>query len=138
MTSQYPEQKPQDLAPVRKFVFSLDAAKGAKEDLGLQLEAAEQRLQAIIDKCAVTMNGQPFPLIDKILTLTHDPDELKVLAKGLERVASFIADLDDLQQKAKILELIDKDPSWLTWAFGDFEDEIEKGLQSLESTTTEE
>jgi len=136
MTSdEYPEIIPPDLTPIDKFTFSIDAAKGAKTDLDLRLEAARERLSKIVDRFSVELQGQTVPVINKILTLTHDPEELMGLSTGLARVASFIKELDELEDKQKILEVIEKDPSWFTWAFGDFTSEVEDVDEALKELT---
>lgn len=128
----YPERVPKNLAPVNTFTFTTKGVEDIKKDCDLQLSALGERIKRISDKFTVTMNGQPFNLIDKILDVCRDEDELKGLSKGLDRVAEIIAKYDALDARVKILDVISEDPNWLMWAFGNFEAELEKDLASLD------
>lgn len=132
MADSYPERLPKDLAPVSTFTFSTNGVEDVKKDCNLQLEALGERIKRISDKFTVTMNGQQFNLIDKILDVCRDEEELKGLSKGLGRVAEIIAKYDSLNAKVKILDVIADDPNWLMWAFGSFEADLEKDLAQLD------
>lgn len=139
MTSDpYPDRIPEGLAPMTKFTFDIGQAKGAKLEIDNNLEKLRDRLDKLIDRFQVTINGQKVPLIDRILALTHDPAELKGLALGLDRISTFIKSLDALENRSKVIGLIEEDPNWLTVTFADFETDIEAGLKQFEDLTLEQ
>lgn len=114
----YPEAIPTGLEPPTVFRFNTSNISGTKREIDLQTEAYAERIKRISDKCII---AEHYPVIPQILNLSRDPEELKRLAKGLNRVAEIISEYDELQKRATVLEVAEKDPSWLAWAFGDFE-----------------
>lgn len=133
----YPERRPASLKPVESFHFSLKGMEDTKRECDLQLSALGERIKRIAEKKTVTMNGQPFNIIDKILDICRDKAELKGLAQGIDRVAEIIERYDELDARARILDIIEKDPTWLAWAFGDFESELEADLANLDIKLSE-
>lgn len=114
----YPEAVPKGLTPVTQFTFDIENIKGAKKDITLQSEALTERIKRISDKCLLSEHYQVIP---QILNISRDPEDLKRLAKGLGRIADIIGEADELERRATVIEVAEKDPSWLAWAFGSFD-----------------
>lgn len=113
--------------PIDSFKFSSSSASFAKAEIELQLEALEIRIDNIVKKFTVEGN----PVLGLILQLTHNKEELAGLSKGLGRLADLIGPYDELQQRKQLLDIAEKDPNWLAWAFGDFDHEIDEALNKL-------
>jgi hypothetical protein len=116
--------------PINSFKFNSSSASFAKAEVELQIEALETRIDNIVKKFTVEGN----PVLGLILQLTHNKEELAGLSKGLGRLADIIGPYDELQQRKQLLEIAEKDPNWLAWAFGDFDQEIDEAIVKLFST----
>lgn len=128
----YPERKP-DIGDVENFTFSLRNVADAERDLDLQAEAFEDRISKIVEHATVN----DIRVVGSILGLTHDEDELTMLGKALMRVAPLIKTLDEVNQKRNLLQMAKSNPSWVAWAFGDFEREIDAAIARLDQPITE-
>lgn len=141
MVNQYPEQVPTDLKPIDSFKFQISSVSQVQEDNRMAVEALEIRLKKLTEKLGTIKD---IPILTYILQISHDRTELKNLAKGLDRVAEFIGDLDQAKDKQSVLDLVEKDPLWFYWAFGGFKSEIDDFeatiniIPPIESTTSEE
>lgn len=135
--TEYPERLPKNLLPVSTFTFTTKGVDDVKKDCSLQLEALGERIKRISDKFTITLEGRPFNMIDRILDVCRDEDELKGISKGLGRVAEIISKYDSLEAKMNILDLIEKDPNWFMWAFGNFEAEVENDIAKLDQLLEE-
>lgn len=125
--SEYPEQLPTDSKPLDRFTFSISVAAQVKNDIEAQLNAIDERIDTIVNK--VTVDG--MPIMKAILQTSHDKKELKRLAKGIDRVADLIENYDQLKNRLSIIETAQTDPEWFAWTFGDFSDQVDKGLDSI-------
>lgn len=137
----YPELKPETLEALSRFTFNLESLEHTAEDLDLQLEAWDTKISRLIEKYQITCGGHQFPVIAKILELTHDEEELVGVAKALERVAHHIQVLDRLEKQKAVIEYAQQDSDWFAWAFGDFNDDIEDieaELKALSESTSSE
>lgn len=113
--------------PIDTFRFNASSASFAKKEIDLQIEALETRIDNIVNK--FTLDGNP--IIVPIMHISHNKEELIGLSKGLSRVAELLEPLDVLRKRKEILDLAESDPSWLAWAFGDFDEEIDEALNKF-------
>lgn len=120
MSNQYPERIPDAAGKIDKFTFTLRNVDSAENDLDLQAEAYESRISKIVDHATIN----DIKIVGSILGLTHDEDELLMLGKALMRVAPLIKAFDEINQKRELLKLAKNNPSWVAWAFGDFEADL--------------
>lgn len=120
MVNEYPERKP-NLGNIDRFTFSLANVDSAEQDLTLQVQAYEDRIQKLVDHATV----QEIPILKHILGLTHDEDELTLLGTALLRVAPLVKTYDELSEKRNLLKVARENPSWVAWAFGDFESDFD-------------
>ena len=112
------------------FTFSFARALETKKDIKLQLEAAEARIERFVTE--VRLDGHP--IIGAILSVSHDPDDLRKVAAALERVADIIPAIDELQGQVTMIELASKNPDKFKGMFGSFDDEIDSFLSTLKTT----
>lgn len=109
------------------FTFSFAKALEAEKDITLQLEALQARIDALIQKARL----QEHPVIAIMLSITHDPEELGVVANALQRVAEIIPRIDELKAQKTMLDLARTDPNKLQFLFGDFTTDVDKLLSEL-------
>lgn len=113
--------------PIQSFRFNTSSASFAKQEIDLQIEALELRIDNIVNK--FTLDGNP--IIAPIVQISHNKEELIGLSKGLSRVAELLEPLDLLRKRKEILDLAESDPGWLAWAFGDFDQEVDEAISEL-------
>lgn len=130
MVNQYPEERPKELV-IDSFKFQLGAMTQVQKDNQLAVEALETRMRNIMEKLGTVKD---VPVLQYIVNMTHDKTELKNLAKGLDRVADIIGDLDQAKAKQDVLDLAERDPLWFYWAFGGFRSEIDEIESTLSIT----
>ncbi|GEM_PF-1683978 len=126
MTNQ-PSHEGLPVSPIKSFKFSTTSASFAKQEMELQIEALETRIDTIIKRFTIDGN----PILGAILQLSHDKGELAGLSKGLGRLSEIIEPYDELLKRKSLVDIAEKDPNWLAWAFGDFDDEIDDAVKKL-------
>lgn len=112
-----------------QFMFSFQRAKEAKADVEMRLEAFEMRLSELSNK--IEMGGAP--IIQMILTVSHDPKELKKLGEALVRVSQIIKPMDELRAHKAAIELAEQNPESFMSMFGDFTSDIDTLLTNFDS-----
>lgn len=124
----YPEKIPNTAQkPINSFYFRLDAAKEVKAQLESQLSNLDDRIEKIIDHFTLG----DMPIIRFILNVSEDKEEIKKLAKALDRVADLIDVKNQLLPKLQLIATAEKDPNWLAMAFGDFSNEVEIDIDNI-------
>ena len=113
-----------------KFNFSFARAQETKRDIELQLDAYETRLDKIIRK--VQLNEAP--IVQMILTVSHDPDELERLGRALTRVAEIIKPIDELRAQKTMIELAEQNKNSFMGMFGDFSTEVDGFLTTIDKS----
>ena len=126
MTNQ-PSHEGLPVSHIKSFKFSTTSASFAKQEMELQIEALETRIDTIIKRFTIDGN----PILGAILQLSHDKGELAGLSKGLGRLSEIIEPYDELLKRKSLVDIAEKDPNWLAWAFGDFDDEIDDAVKKL-------
>lgn len=121
--SHYPERlSAASSEPLSKFVFTTALIPDAKRENELELEALRERINRLNKKCTIA----EMTVIDKILSVSHDVEEIRALAKGLERVAQIIERHDKLEEREHVFNVAESDLGWFGSAFGDFADDLDK------------
>jgi hypothetical protein len=126
MTS-YPEKIPKTIKPFEKFYFNFENSISAKQELENQIDSIEERIEKIVEHFTL----QDLPIIRHILNFSSDREELKKLAKGLDRVADLIEARNALTPKLHVIQMAEKDPNWFASTFGDFSSDIDSAVNSL-------
>lgn len=133
---QRPEVLPDTLLPPTKFMFTTKLVEEAKRENDQLIEHYRERVRKISSTLAIN----DMQIIPGILSITHDKQELKRLAKGIDRVADLQTILDELETRGTVLEYAGKDPVWFAAAFADLEHEVDQALpddQDLEDLLRE-
>lgn len=112
---------------IEKFNFSFAMAAKAKDSLEEQLNTVQARIDKIVDH--FTINDAP--ILRFILNMDPDRDDLKKLSKALDRLSDLIEIYNSLSSKLAVINAAEKDPNWFALAFGDFESDIDQGLDEL-------
>jgi hypothetical protein len=126
LTNQQPDNRA-NIGPITSFQFNSNSAGFAKKELELQIEALQIRIENIVSRFTIDNN----PVIAVLLNLTHNKEELLGLSKGLGRVAELIGPLDELIKRKEVIDLAEKDPSWLAWAFGNFDTQVDEAIDKF-------
>ena len=124
----YPEKIPNDAkGPINNFYFRLDAAKEVKKQLESQLSNLDNRIDKIVDHFTLA----DMPIIRFILNVSEDRDDLKKVAKALDRVADLMYSRNQILPKLQLIATAEKDPNWLAMAFGDFSVDVDLELDNI-------
>ena len=126
MTNQ-PSHEGLPVSPIKSFKFSTTSASFAKQEMELQIEALETRIDTIIKRFTIDGN----PILGAILQLSHDKGELAGLSKGLGRLSEIIEPYDELLKRKSLVDIAEKDPNWLAWAFGDFDNQVDEAIDKF-------
>lgn len=121
---QRPETLPETMLPPTKFMFTTKLVEDAKRENDQLIEHYRERVRKISSTLAIN----DMQIIPGILSITHDKEELKRLAKGIDRVADLQTILDELETRGTVLEYAEKDPVWFAAAFADLEHEVDQAL----------
>jgi hypothetical protein len=112
---------------IGKFNFSFAMASKVKENLQEQLSTVESRIEKIVDH--FTLNDAP--ILRFILNMNPDRDDLKKLSKALDRLSDLVQLHSSLSSKMAVVSTAEDDPNWFALAFGDFEEDVDKGIQDI-------
>lgn len=112
---------------INNFRFSFEMAAKAKEDLEEQLRSLDERIYKIVDHFTVN----DAPVLKFILNMDPSKDELKKLSKAVDRLADLVELHSSLSGKLAVVSTAEKDPNWFALAFGDFQGDIDAGLEEL-------
>lgn len=114
-------------SPITSFTFSMETANKSKEEIFTKVKSLSDRIDKIVNQFTI----DDMPILKPILNITHSKNDLKRLAKALDRVADIIEVHDALEGKLKVLELAQNEPHWFAAAFGDFEKDIDSAIDKL-------
>jgi predicted nucleic acid-binding Zn-ribbon protein len=124
----YPEKIPTTAkAPIDSFYFRLDAAKDIKKQLESQVAHLDERIEKIVDHFTLA----DMPIIRFILNVSEDREDLKKVAKALDRVADLIDARNEILPKLQLITTAEKNPNWLAMAFGDFSNDVELEIDNI-------
>lgn len=125
--SSYPEKIPSSLFPIKNFRYNLDSSKEVKKQLESNIDKLNDRIDKIVDNITV----DDAPILKFILNLTEDKQDLKKLARALDRIADLIDLRNQLLPKLQVIKMAEKEPNWFANTFGDFSSDIESQLDQL-------
>ena len=125
--SSYPEKIPEGITSIQTFPFSFSAGKDAKQDLESQLEKINTRIEKIVDHFVFN----DIPIIHFILRATNQKNDLKKMAKAVDRLADLVQIQEDLSSRLSVIKTLEADPNWFTTTFSDYSSEIEKDLSDI-------
>lgn len=114
------------------FSFSPALMREAQERLRAEVDALEHRISSIVD--IVTFDHPRFGrvrILEHVLDLNPSAEELKLLAKCIERVADLAPQLAQLESRLDVVDTIFDDPFWFTASFADVTTELDKFEQQF-------
>ena len=72
-----------------------------------------------------------MPIIRFILNISEDKEEIKKVAKALDRVADLIDAKNKILPKLQLITTAEQDPNWLAMTFGDFSMDLDLELDDI-------
>jgi len=125
---------PDNLPPSSKiamdnFNFSFSMANKASNEIQESYDAISERISAIVESEKFYISG--IPVLKNILMLGGNKNDLKKLAKALSRLADLVEVHETLEGKLSLIKVINDDPHWFAWAFGDFSKDVDAGIDSI-------
>lgn len=123
----YPEKIPSNI--INSFNFSFSNVTKNQQEVEKELDNILERINKIIDSEKFYISG--VPVLRSIYHLSPTKSDLKKLAKACDRLADILSVLNDLQSKMTVIKMAKDNPNWLTFAFGDFQEEIDRDINSL-------
>lgn len=114
---------------LKSFNFSFSYAQNARKELQEIHSSLNDRINNIVDSEKFFING--FPVIKNLIHLNPTKNDLKKLAKAMDRLGDLIEAFQEIDKKLTTMTTLSEDPSWFAWACGDFAQEIDQGLESL-------
>lgn len=90
-----------------------------------RLHQQKTDLENRIDRLSHDLNtSQPVDqfMVFVIQQFSKQPNDLALMAKALERIASLIPALNEVNKKIELMEAIEKQSDWITSVYGDFHD----------------
>ncbi len=123
----YPEKIPNSLSPIKSFYYNLESSRDVKKQLESKISSLDERIEKIVDH--FTLND--MPIVRFILNVSEDKEELKKVAKALDRVADLIELRNQLTPKLEVIKIAEKDPNWFAHTFGDFSVDVDLELDNL-------
>lgn len=115
------------MSDLSKFVFSMNMLKETEDDLSSKVSS----LQSRIDNISSNIIINDIPIIQPILSISRSKNDLKKLAKALDRIADIVEILDSLEDKLKVVQTAKKDPNWFVSSFGDFSQDVDKTIEQI-------
>lgn len=123
----YPEKIPNSLSPIKSFYYNLESSRDVKKQLESKLSTLDERIDKIVDH--FTLND--MPIIRFILNISEDKEELKKVAKALDRVADLMEARNQIFPKLEVIKMAEKDPNWFANTFGDFSVNVDLELDDF-------
>lgn len=115
------------MSNINKFNFSFEMASKAKKQLEDDTFILKQRIDKIVDHFTIG----DTPILRFILNMDPTRDDLKKLAKALDRLADIVETYESLVTKLSVIKAAESDPNWFALAFGDFENEIDEDIEKF-------
>lgn len=112
---------------IKSFNFSFDMVSRTKNEIDNEASILRDRIDKIVDHFSVN----DVPILKFILNVTESRNDLKKLAKALDRLADLTEHHNSLVKKLNVIEQAEADPTWFALAFGDFQQEVEDGIEKF-------
>jgi len=138
-SEKYPETLPADITPFEDdaFTFRTSAGKEALRDIQAEISKVESQLERYTKHEDLIING--IPILQHLVSLTHDEKQLRILGKALVRVSKIMPHLDELEKRKAVIEMATENPKWLIATFAELPDnQISEGIEALLDEHSEE
>ncbi len=126
----YPDKfSPSSKIGMDNFNFSFSMAGKASNEIQESYDAITDRITAIVESEKFYISG--IPVLKNILMLGGNKNDLKKLSKALSRLADLVEIHETLEGKLSLIKVINDDPHWFAWAFGDFSKDVDESIDSI-------
>jgi archaellum component FlaC len=125
--SSYPEKIPDGIGSINAFPFSFTAGKNVKRELEFQLDQINTRIEKIVDHFVFN----DIPIVHYILKASNQKNDLKKLAKAINRLADLVEVQENLSSRLNIVKVLETDTAWFTSTFSDYSSEIDQDLINI-------
>ena len=126
----YPESIPE--VNNKNFFFSFEKASKSYAKIYSDSLILEDRIEKILSSEKFYVSD--YPVLRQIMVLNPNKNELKLLAKAIERLSDLVENHNSITQKLNVFKVIEEDPNWLALSFGDFSHEIDNDIESFYNT----
>lgn len=131
MTNPYPEKIPNH--GFESFLFSFSTMKTAEQNLQNEYETISKRISTIVDSEKFFVNE--FPVLRNLMVLNPKREDLKKLAKAIDRLGDLVDIERELGAKIELIKTMKENQNWFTSTFADFDKEIDRDLQAFIDST---
>lgn len=131
MTNPYPEKLPSQ--GFESFLFSYSTMKTAEQNLQNEYDTINKRILNIVDSEKFFVND--FPVLKNLMALNPSREELKKLAKAIDRLGDLVEIYKELSAKVELIKTMRDNQTWFTNTFADFDKEIDRDLQDFINST---
>jgi len=120
------------MANLQNFNFSFELAEQAKKEIEQEHSKILERISNITESEKFFLNG--FPVLKNIVNLNPKKQDLKKLAKALDRLSELLEIFEELDNKINLINTVQKNPDWFAWTFGDFANDVDSVINKLFDT----
>jgi len=113
---------------IKNFTFSTASSKDSKHDLEMRKEALTSRLDKLDERCAIEGPTGKIPIISSIMDISQDYEQIKKLGKGLQRAAEILPELNEVEEKLTVINIITSNENWFLSTFADLSKDVDKWL----------
>ena len=112
-----------------QFNFSFELVEKTKQELETSYQKLLDRISNITESEKFFING--FPVLKNIVTLNPKKQDLKKIAKALDRLSDLLEAFEEIDNKITLVNTVQNDPHWFAWAFGDFSKDVDTAIDQL-------
>lgn len=120
-----------DPLKIDSFTWSFQAGEASKQELKMQSEAYEERIDRIIHHERARIKG--VYILEHILNFTSDPSDLKIIARACEKLADIVPDYEEAKRRYELVCESIENPTWIASVFGDFSSDVDVFTEELHS-----
>lgn len=113
----------------KQFNFSFELVEKTKQELENSHQKLLERISNITESEKFFING--FPVLKNIVTLNPKKQDLKKVAKALDRLSDLLEAFEEVDNKMTLVNTVQSDPHWFAWAFGDFSKDVDVVIDQL-------
>jgi len=131
----YPEQIPVLDKDYDNLGLTFDNVDASKEDIDKSIALLERKINALTEKYTL----RDTPVLKWFIESADDLDELYYIGQALLKLYKLLPELRRLQSKKGLLDIVEKDPSWVAATLGKAnsisDGDLSSWMESIESDT---
>jgi hypothetical protein len=125
--SSYPEKIPDGIGSINAVPFSFTAGKDVKRELEFQVDQINSRIEKIVEHFVYN----DIPIVHYILKASNQKNDLKKLAKAIDRLADLVQIQENLSSRLNIVKVLETDSAWFASTFSDYSSELDQDLINI-------